>query len=115
MSLYSNLKTTLSERSQGIVPAIGPTRYHLILLHSLVTIVLCYQLLFSKSSHLPALVLDLITVGLLATIAALALVPIRLLGARWFVPVLVIADTGLTIASIYLSGNASSNLYVTFL
>lgn len=94
MSLYSSLKTTLSERSQGFIPAIGPTRYPLILLHSLVTIVL-------------------VTVGLLATIVTLVLVPIRGLGARWLVRVLVITDTGLTIAHIYLSGNASSNVYVT--
>ena len=114
MGLFSSVRELSQERSQGIVPAGGATRYQLIVLHTLVTIVLCYQLLFSKNPLIPAAILDCIAIGLIVTILCLIALPARFLSTKWLVMALVIADTGLTTTSIYLSGNASSNLYVAY-
>ncbi|TKS61752.1 MAG: hybrid sensor histidine kinase/response regulator [Nitrospira sp.] len=114
MNLRSRLKDVASERSQGLVPTSAPTRYQLILLHTLVTIVLCYQLLFSKAPLVAPLFLDLIALGLLATIVGLVVAPIRIITSTWSVAALALADTIMTTLSIYLSGNASSDLYITY-
>ena len=114
MTIRSRIKDVASERSQGLVPTSGPTRYQLILLHTLVTIVLCYQLLFSKMPLVDPLVLDLIAIGLLATIIVLLVAPIRMIASTWSVAALALADTIMTTLSIYISGNASSDLYITY-
>ncbi|MGQ0811835.1 MAG: two-component system sensor histidine kinase NtrB, partial [Nitrospiraceae bacterium] len=88
--------------------------YQFILLHSLVTIVLCYQLLFSLDGLLSVGASQLVVLALLATIAGLAQLPIRLWFTRWFVGALVLGDTAITTFIIHLSGAASSNLYVTY-
>ena len=114
MNFRSRLKDVASERSQGLVPTAAPTRYQLILLHSLVTIVLCYQLLFSKTPLVDQLYLDLIALGLLATVVGLLVVPIKIISSTWSVAALALGDTILTTLSIYTSGNASSDLYITY-
>ena len=114
MNFRSRLKDVASERSQGLVPTAAPTRYQLILLHSLVTIVLCYQLLFSKTPLVDQLYLDLIALGLLGTVVGLLVVPINIIASTWSVAALALGDTILTTLSIYTSGNASSDLYITY-
>ncbi|MGQ0665782.1 MAG: ATP-binding protein [Nitrospiraceae bacterium] len=114
MNFRSRLKDVASERSQGLVPTTAPTRYQLILLHSLVTIVLCYQLLFSKTPLVAQFYLDLIALGLLTTVVGLLVVPIKIIASTWSVAALALGDTILTTLSIYLSGNASSDLYITY-
>jgi hypothetical protein len=90
------------------------TRFRFVLLQTLVTIVLSYQLLFSRETDLPADARQLIIVGLLLVIMILMLLPARVLDRNWFTGALVVGDTALTTAIIYLSGNASSDLYITY-
>src|SRR6185295_360568 len=88
--------------------------YHLILLHSLVTIVLSYQLLFSASGLLSFEAEELVVLALIASIACLVILPARAWAGAWLVSNLVIVDTLVTTAIIYASGQASSGLYLAY-
>ncbi len=107
-------KQRFLQSSQGSVPIGTPNRYQLVLLHALVAIVLAYQLLFSGEALLPIEALQLIALGLIGSIVGLILLPTRIWTAKWLAGALVMGDTVMTTALIYLSGNASSNLYVTY-
>jgi hypothetical protein len=85
-----------------------------VLLQTLVTIVLSYQLLFSRKTGLPDDVRQLIIAVLLLIITVLMFLPARVLERNWFAGALVVGDTALTTLIIYLSGNASSDLYITY-
>ncbi len=89
-------------------------RLGFILLQTLVTIVLCYELLFSGDAVLPSDYQQPLVGVLMLINAVLIFLPTRVLEAEWFPGALVMGDTGLTTAIIYLSGNASSDLYVTY-
>lgn len=108
------VKDRFFKSSRGPVLAGTPNRYHLVLLHSLVAIVLAYQLLFSSEALLPIEALQLIALGLIGSIVGLILLPAHIWAAKWLAGALVMGDTVVTTAMIYLSGNASSNLYVTY-
>lgn len=90
------------------------TRFRFILLQTLVTIVLSYQLLFSREADLPTDERQFLVAVLLLIITILMFLPARVLERNWFTGALVIGDTALTTLIIYLSGNASSDLYVTY-
>ncbi len=92
----------------------GAARFRFVLLQALVTIVLSYQLLFSRDATLPADARQLITALLLLVIPILMLLPANVLDRNWFTSTLVVGDTALTTVIIYLSGNASSDLYITY-
>src|SRR5438105_860907 len=100
--------------SRGTDLGSNSNRYQLVLLHTLVTIVLCYQLLFSRDALLSFEIRQLIALGLIGTIGGLILLPAHLWTARWLAGALVMGDTLVTTVIIYLSGHASSNLYVTY-
>lgn len=89
-------------------------RLQFILLQTLVTIVLCYQLLFSAETVVSAEIKQFIILGLLLFIAGVMLLPARLWESGWPVVGLVLGDTAITTAIIYLSGNAGSSLYLTY-
>ncbi len=89
-------------------------RLQFVLLQTLVTIVLCYQLLFSQDAFVSAEVKELIILGLLLFIAGVMFLPARLWENGWPVVVLVLGDTAMTTAIIYISGNAGSSLYLTY-
>lgn len=103
----------LNEQSKAGVLGIAG-RFRFVLLQTLVTIVLAYQLLFSREADLPDDVRQLIVAVLLLVITVLMFLPVRVLERNWFTGTLVVGDTALTTAIIYLSGNASSDLYVTY-
>ncbi|MEW6245132.1 MAG: ATP-binding protein [Nitrospirota bacterium] len=105
---------TAAQVETPLVSSTGYNRYQLILLHTLVTIVLCYQLLFSKDPLLHSTVLDLVALALIGTIIGLSVLPRSLWATRWLVWALVLFDTGITTVAIYLSGHASSNFYVAY-
>jgi two-component system cell cycle sensor histidine kinase/response regulator CckA len=90
------------------------TRFRVVLLQTLVTIVLSYQLLFSRDSALPADERQFLVAGLLLAITVLMVLPVHVLERNWFAGALVMGDTALTTGIIYVSGNASSDLYVTY-
>jgi diguanylate cyclase (GGDEF)-like protein len=89
-------------------------RLQFILLQTLVTIVLCYQLLFSAETVVSTEVKELIILGLLLFIAGVMFLPARLWENGWPVVGLVLGDTAITTVIIYLSGNAGSSLYLTY-
>ncbi len=91
---------------------LGP--YQLVLLQALVSIVLSYQLLFSPAPLLPRGLQDLIILGLLLMVAGLMALPPRVIERGLFVGALLLVDTALTSAIIYLSGEAGSDLYLTY-
>ncbi len=103
------------EESQMAVSFAGTSgRLQFILLQTLVTIVLCYQLLFSRESVVSSEVKEFIVLGLLLFIAGMMFLPARMWGRSWPVVALVLGDTAITTAIIYLSGNAGSSLYLIY-
>lgn len=107
------VETIFAEQPEAGVS--GPiTRFRFVLLQTLVTIVLSYQLLFSREATLPIDVRQFLVAVLLLVITILMVLPARVLDRNWFTGALVVGDTALTTAIIYLSGNASSDLYVTY-
>jgi diguanylate cyclase (GGDEF)-like protein len=103
------------EESQMAVSFAGTSgRLQFILLQTLVTIVLCYQLLFSRESVVSSEVKEFIVLGLLLFIAGMMVLPARMWGRSWPVVALVLGDTAITTAIIYLSGNAGSSLYLIY-
>jgi len=103
------------EESQMAASFAGTSgRLQFILLQTLVTIVLCYQLLFSRESVVSSEVKEFIVLGLLLFIAGMMFLPARMWGRSWPVVALVLGDTAITTAIIYLSGNAGSSLYLIY-
>jgi len=108
------MDTVAKEPHMNVASLALTGRQGFVLLQTLVTIVLSYQLLFSRKTDLPDDVRPLIIVVLLLIITILMFLPARVLERNWFTGTLVIGDTALTTLIIYLSGNASSDLYITY-
>jgi hypothetical protein len=110
--------TVLMEPMAAEMPA-GPasreqtTRAQFLILQAVFAIVLCYQFLFSLND-LAAPTQAALALGMLLTIPALMMAPVRLWGAGWFTASLVLADTVITTVVIYLSGGAGSEMYLTY-
>jgi hypothetical protein len=98
----------------GGVPLDPSGRGGMVLLQTLVTIVLSYQLLFSQGALVTDEARQFLVLGMLLVIAGLIVLPVRVVETRWFVGALVVADTAVTSVVIYLSGNASSDLFITY-
>ncbi len=86
----------------------------LILLQILFTIVWSYELLFSTDTRLSIEAAEWVILGLLALVAALLLLPKGILEIGWLPGVLVVSDTVIASALVYLSGNDVSDLYLTY-
>lgn len=112
MGIPVSLRALSVPRTGGAISATN--RSQLILLQILITVVLCYQLLFSREALISFEAQEFIILGLLMLIAGLMVLPERLWEAHWLIGVVVISDTVLTTAIIYLSGNAASDLYLTY-
>jgi signal transduction histidine kinase/CheY-like chemotaxis protein len=85
-----------------------------LVLQGLVTIILSYELLFGAESVISRLMSNGLVVGLWLAILVIAMLPQAVLGTTWFSAGLVAIDTLLVTAVIYLSGNASSDLYIAY-
>jgi len=95
--------------------AVGnPNRAQFVLLQTLVTIVLSYQVLFSENTFLTLESKQTLTLGLLFALASVLLIPARVMSAKWFVGALVAGDTALTTAIIYWSTNTFTDLYLIY-
>ncbi|MBI4401759.1 MAG: response regulator [Nitrospirae bacterium] len=90
------------------------SRFQVVVLQTLVTIVLSYQLLFSSDSNLSSETEELVILGLLLLVAGLMVLPEHILATGWFTGVLAFGDTLVTTYIIHLSGNASSDLYLAY-
>jgi hypothetical protein len=83
-------------------------------LQSLVGVMLAYQLL-SGSELIASRPMNIVIVGgLAAMVLCLWYVPTLILQAAWFSGTLIGIDTILVTATIYLSGNARSDLYLSY-
>jgi len=85
-----------------------------LLLQSLITIVLSYQILFSLDPSLSFEGRELIILGLVLVLALIWKCPPRLWDQTWFVALFVSGDTAITSAIIYLTGNARTELFLTY-
>jgi signal transduction histidine kinase/ActR/RegA family two-component response regulator len=112
LGISVSLRALSGPRTAGTISATN--RSQLILLQILITVVLCYQLLFSREALISFEAQEFIILGLLMLIAGLMVLPERLWEAHWLIGAVVISDTVLTTAIIYLSGNAASDLYLTY-
>lgn len=95
-------------------PTSGRLRGHFIQLQTLVTVVLCYQMLFSSHALISQELQLLSILGLLSLCGLLMALPARMLGADWFPGTLAVIDTVVTSVLIYVSGNAGSDLYLAY-
>ena len=92
----------------------NPNRAQFVLLQTLVTVVLSYQVLFSEETRLPLESKEAITLGLLLVLGSVMLLPARVMAAQWFVGALVVADTALTTGVIYWSTDTFTDLYLIY-
>lgn len=110
----TRFEAVIPEPVEGPIPGYASPRFQVLLLQTLVSIVLSYQLLFSKETN-PSGEAGLFAILCLVSLTAgLMVIPIRVLWTTWFTGALALGDTALTSYIIYLSGNASSDLYLAY-
>lgn len=85
-----------------------------LVLQGLVTIILSYELLFGADPVLSQVTTNSLVLGFWLGVIALVMLPRTVFEAAWFGSMLVTLDTILVTAAIYLSGNARSDLYITY-
>ena len=102
------------EAPESTVTADAPNRVHFIQQQTLITVILSYQLLFSPSQAPVSGIKEYVILGLLFLIVGLMVLPPRVVEATWFPVTLALGDTAITTVMIYLSGNATSDMYLTY-
>ena len=90
------------------------SRPRYVVLQSLVGIMLAYQLLSGTELVASHLTSEVIVGGLAAMVLCLLWVPTSILQATWFSGTLIGIDTIVVTATIYISGNARSDLYLSY-
>ncbi len=90
------------------------SRPRYVVLQSLVGVMLAYQLLSGAELIASRLTSGVIVGGLVAMVLCLWYVPTSILQAAWFSGTVIGIDTVLVTATIYLSGNARSDLYLSY-
>jgi len=90
------------------------SRPRYVVLQALVGIMLAYQLLSGAELIASRPTIGGIVVGLVAMVLCLWYVPTSILQASWFSGTVIGIDTVLVTATIYLSGNARSELYLSY-
>lgn len=93
---------------------LGRPRSRFIFLQALVNIILSYELLFGDHSLLAPVTQEILALGIWILTLPLLRLPRRVFKEPWFPTAMLVSDTVLTTVAIYLSGNASSHLYLTF-
>jgi signal transduction histidine kinase/CheY-like chemotaxis protein len=90
------------------------SRPRYLVLQSLVGIMLAYQLLSGAELIASRPTIGVIVIGLVAMVLCLWYVPTSILQAAWFSGTVIGIDTVLVTATIYLSGHARSELYLSY-
>jgi two-component system cell cycle sensor histidine kinase/response regulator CckA len=106
----NHVEPSLADSSQD--STISRPRY--IVLQSLVGIMLAYQLLSGVEPIASRPAIGAIVIGLVAMVLCLWYVPTSILQAAWFSGTVVGIDTVLVTVTIYLSGHARSELYLSY-
>ena len=99
---------------RGVGRFLNHPRSRTIFLQSLVVGILCYELVVSDETIFGHVVSRMVAVGLLLISCGIMLLPRQLLDRTWFPGALISINTVLVTGTIYLSGNASSELYMTY-
>ncbi len=89
-------------------------RAQVVILQSLVSIVLSYQVLYTPEMILARPVQEILVLGLLSLIGAAFLLPIRLVESRAFTIILLLIDTAVTSSIIYATNQMGSDLYLAY-
>lgn len=92
----------------------GRYRVQVLMLQSLVSIVLSYQVLYTQEAVLPRPVQEILVLGLLSLLAAAFLLPLRVIESRAFTIVLLLVDTAITSSIIYATEQLGSDLYLAY-
>ena len=104
----------LCRASNRLYRLLTNTTSRYLVLQGLVSIILSYELLFGSDSVISRVMSHTFVMGLWLGMAALAMLPQAVLTSTWFTAGLVTVDTILVTSIIYLSGNARSDLYITY-
>jgi len=99
---------------QGITAGDASPRSQVVLLQSLVSIVLGYEILFSPEALLARAVQEVLVLGLLLLVAGAMMLPVRVIESRGFTIVLLLIDTTVASTVFYLSGDVGPDLYLAF-
>lgn len=89
-------------------------RAQVLVLQSLVSIVLSYQVLYTPETILARPVQEVLVLGLLSLLAAAFFLPGRLVESRAFTIVLLLIDTAITSSIIYATEQLGSDLYLAY-
>jgi len=111
---HNSVQTGHSQASCRLYRLLTNPRSRYLLLQSLVSIILSYELLFGSDSIISRVMSDGLVVGLWLFIVSMAVMPQVVLEATWFSAGLVAIDTLLVTTTIYLSGNARPDLYIAY-
>lgn len=109
-----SVQTGPTPASVGLFRLLTNPRSRYLLLQSLVSIILSYELLFGSDTVISRVMSESLVVGLWLFIAVIAVLPQVVLEAAWVSAGLVAFDTLLVTATIYLSGNARPDLYIAY-
>jgi len=113
------MDTSSSQNEQGLPSRrlnrllMNPQSRYLVL-QGLVTIILSYELVFNGGVVITAATSQSLVGALWLGLTAVALLPNTVLTTTWFGAALVLVDTAVVTAVIYLSGNARSDLYIAY-
>jgi signal transduction histidine kinase len=107
---FSN--TFPSSLPEDHIGAVSRGRY--VILQALVGIMLGYQLMFGPEPIVSRGLSEFIVGGLVVLIGCLLAVPASMLQAAWFSGILITVDTALVTGTMYLSGQARSELYLAY-
>ncbi|MEK6763733.1 MAG: ATP-binding protein [Nitrospirota bacterium] len=112
LAVSSENHVELPSADSGHDSTISRSRY--LVLQSLVGIMLAYQLLSGAELIASRPAIGVIVIGSVAMVLCLWYVPNTILQAAWFSGTVIGIDTVLVTATIYLSGNARSELYLSY-
>jgi len=109
--LVSSEKSLQKDDHAGMI---GVSRARYVILQSLVGVMLGYQLLFGPEPIVTRVTSELIVGGLALLVGCLLIVPSSILQTAWFSGTLITIDTALVTGTMYLSGHARSELYLSY-
>jgi len=89
-------------------------RANVLILQSLVSIVLSYQVLYTPETILARPVQEILVLGLLSLIAGAFFLPLQLVESRPFTIILLLIDTAATSSIIYATEQVGSDLYLAY-
>lgn len=99
---------------RGLGRVLSHSRVRVMFLQSLVAGILSYELLVSNETIYGQNVSRMVALGLILISVGIMLLPKSALESAWFPGALISINTLLVTGTIYLSGNASSELYLTY-